>query len=154
VLLTYFWATEPLAANTPRRSATQSARKIGGLQRYQLIRCFCPAHTGVAPLVHETSDTDLELQQGANWVTPLVHDRHPKLGRTQREQLATKIATELGSMGRGRASLDANEAWRQFLKEGQDVTALQLAANDHIAPRPHQYREPEKPTLRCRNRSS
>src|SRR5262245_11174277 len=35
-------------------------------------------------------------------------------------------------MRRG-AGLDANEARRQLLKERQNVTALQLAANDHIA---------------------
>jgi hypothetical protein len=29
------------------------------------------------------------------------------------------------------ASLDANQAWRQLLKECQDVTTLQLAADDH-----------------------
>src|SRR5262245_33267799 len=35
-------------------------------------------------------------------------------------------------MRRG-AGLDADEARRQLLKERQDVTALELAANDHIA---------------------
>jgi hypothetical protein len=30
-------------------------------------------------------------------------------------------------------SLDPNQAWRQFLKEWQDVTTPQLTADDHLA---------------------
>jgi hypothetical protein len=36
-------------------------------------------------------------------------------------------------MVRRGASLDANQAWRQLLKERQDVATLQLAADDHPA---------------------
>jgi hypothetical protein len=36
-------------------------------------------------------------------------------------------------MMRRRAGLDANETWRQLLKERQDVPALQLTANNHLA---------------------
>jgi hypothetical protein len=36
-------------------------------------------------------------------------------------------------MVRRGASLDANQAWRQLLKERQDVATLQLAADDHLA---------------------
>jgi len=38
-------------------------------------------------------------------------------------------------MVRRGASLDANQAWRQLLKEGQNVAALQLATDDHPAAR-------------------
>jgi hypothetical protein len=31
------------------------------------------------------------------------------------------------------ASLNANQAWRQLLKERQDLATLQLAANNHLA---------------------
>jgi hypothetical protein len=35
-------------------------------------------------------------------------------------------------MVRRGASLDANQAWRQLLKERQDVATLQLTADDHL----------------------
>src|SRR3954449_591471 len=36
-------------------------------------------------------------------------------------------------MMRGGAGLDADQAWRQLLKERQDVATLQLTADDHLA---------------------
>ena len=36
-------------------------------------------------------------------------------------------------MVRRGASLDANQAWWQLLEERQDVAALQLTADDHLA---------------------
>jgi hypothetical protein len=35
-------------------------------------------------------------------------------------------------MVRRGASLDANQAWRQLLKERQDLATLQLTADDHL----------------------
>ena len=36
-------------------------------------------------------------------------------------------------MVRRGASLNADQAWRQLLEERQDVTTLQLTADDHLA---------------------
>ena len=36
-------------------------------------------------------------------------------------------------MMRGGAGLDLNQAWRQLLEERQEVTTLQLTADEHIA---------------------
>ena len=36
-------------------------------------------------------------------------------------------------MMRGGAGLDPNQAWRQLLEERQDMAALQLTADEHIA---------------------
>jgi hypothetical protein len=35
-------------------------------------------------------------------------------------------------MVRRGASLDADQAWRKLLEEGQDMATLQLAADDHL----------------------
>src|ERR1700759_4177419 len=40
-------------------------------------------------------------------------------------------------MMRRSAGLNADEAWRQLLEECQDITSLQLAADDHVAYRVH-----------------
>src|SRR5258706_14414206 len=53
------------------------------------------------------------------------------------------------------AGFDTDQTGRQLLEERQDVAALQLAANDHLAlGRQRRRREPGKLTWRCRNRLS
>src|SRR5258706_6211011 len=55
-----------------------------------------------------------------------VSRRHQSHGMAKCLQLARPMV-------RRGASLDANQAWRQLLKERQDVATLQLAADDHLA---------------------
>src|SRR6267142_2582991 len=55
-----------------------------------------------------------------------VSRRHQSHGMAKCLQLARPMV-------RRGASLDANQAWRQLLKERQDLATLQLAADDHLA---------------------
>ena len=55
-----------------------------------------------------------------------VSRRHQSHGMAKCLQLARPMV-------RRGASLDANQAWRQLLKERQDVATLQLATDDHPA---------------------
>src|SRR5215470_14756175 len=52
--------------------------------------------------------------------------------RHEPDAVAERLKFTRPIMGRG-AGLDANQAWRQLLKERQHITALQLTAEDHIA---------------------
>src|SRR5712672_3519272 len=52
--------------------------------------------------------------------------------RHQSHRMAKCLQLARPMVRRG-ASLDANQAWRQLLKERQDLSTLQLAADDHLA---------------------
>src|SRR5436305_9787958 len=53
-------------------------------------------------------------------------------GRHQPHRVAQGLELTRPMMRRG-AGLDADQAWRQLLKERQDVATLQLTADDHLA---------------------
>ena len=55
------------------------------------------------------------------------------VGRRHQSHRMTECLELARPMVRRGASLDANQAWRQLLKERQDVATLQLAADDHLA---------------------
>jgi len=82
---------------------------------------------------HVGSGNRLANRLGVGHIVLLPFDIGLHVGRRHQPNGMTDRLKFARPMVRRGASLDANQAWRQLLKERQDVATLQLAADDHLA---------------------
>src|SRR6185437_14485828 len=70
---------------------------------------------------------------GVSGIVLLPLDVGLHIGRRHQAHVMTERLEFARPMMRRSTGLDANQAWRQLLEERQDVAALQLTADEHLA---------------------